>query len=328
MSEEVTRSYRLRASCSVDNKPTEGIVYWFMKWFSWFRPTHSGASAMVAAPSEEEFLWVEGRRHLKDLPYLMPQDAREIDRLDFQHYLIRYIMQRNYVAPLQNPKGILDVGCGTGRWAIEMATMFPQTKVFGLDIHDAREWPVDSLPKNYRFIQGNVLEELPFPDMTFDFVHQRFLHVAIPFTKWSHVLQQLTRVTRVGGWVELAESDQVFRNTGPGMRQLMLWGLQWSQMRGIDARVCARLATLFQAMGLQNIHGYRVDVPVGSWAGRIGSMTATNMYAYNRAIKPRLVADLKLDPRAYDAATEAMQQEWNMYRCFFSFYIICGQRMR
>lgn len=298
-----------------------------MKWFPWFRRKQSGATALADRPQEEEFLWVEGRRHLKDLPYLMPIDQREIDRLDMQHYLIRYVMQCNYVAPVQNPKGILDVGCGTGRWAQEVATQFPQSKVFGLDLSAEQNKVTETFPSNYRFVKGNVLEELPFPDMTFDFVHQRFLHVAIPFQKWPHVIQELVRVTRVGGWIELAESDQIIHNGGPATQQLAQWALEWSRPRGIDPRISAQLGTLLDTAELQNIQNYRIDLPLGNWAGRIGTMTATDICAYNRAIRPKLTTDLGISPVEYDRASEAMQKEWNANHCFFSFYVLCGQRV-
>ena len=298
-----------------------------MKWFPWFRRKPSGTTALEDAPREEEFLWLEGRRHLKDLPYLMPTDQREIDRLDMQHYLIRYVMQCNYVAPIQNPKGILDVGCGTGRWAQEIATQFPQAKVFGLDLRAEQNKLAETLPGNYRFVKGNVLEELPFPDMTFDFVHQRFLHVAIPFQKWPHVIQELVRVTRIGGWIELAESDQIIHNGGPAIQQLSQWALEWSRRRGIDPRVSAQLGTLLDTAGLQNRQNYRIDLPLGNWAGRIGTMTATDLYAYNRAIRPKLTTELGISPVEYDRASEAMQKEWSANHCFFSFYVLCGQRV-
>ncbi len=302
-----------------------------MQWLPWFRKRSSNENSTQATkdqPPEEEFLWLEGRRHIKDLPYLMPTDQAEYNRLDFQHYLVRYAMQCNYIAPLDNPHGILDVGCGTGRWAHEIALAFPQAKVFGLDINTIETKSEETIPRNYRFVRGNVLEELPFPDMTFDFLHQRFLHVAIPVTKWPHVVSELIRVTRRGGWIELAESDQIIQRVGPAMAQLAQWGAQWSQQRGIDTQVCSRLPSLLQSAGLTNIQSYRVDLPLGNWAGRIGNMTATDIYTYNRAIKPMLVKQLGIQADLYDKLSQMMRQEWETYHSFFSFYITCAQRTR
>lgn len=38
------------------------------------------------------------------------------------------------MAPIDNPKTILDVGTGTGIWAIEMGDMFPDAKIIGTDL--------------------------------------------------------------------------------------------------------------------------------------------------------------------------------------------------
>src|SRR5690348_2751118 len=80
------------------------------------------------------FLWLGGRRHLADAPYVLPSDEQEISRLDFQHYMLRYALRANYAAPVERPTSILDVGSGTGRWAMEMAQLFPQANVIGTDL--------------------------------------------------------------------------------------------------------------------------------------------------------------------------------------------------
>jgi tRNA G46 methylase TrmB len=65
---------------------------------------------------------------------MLPSDDAEINRLDFQHYMLRYALRGNYLAPLTRPRGILDVGSGTGRWAMEMAAQYPEASVVGVDI--------------------------------------------------------------------------------------------------------------------------------------------------------------------------------------------------
>lgn len=48
----------------------------------------------------------------------------ENERLDMQHVIIRALFdQRNWFAPLKRPKRILDIGCGTGKWCLEMGML-------------------------------------------------------------------------------------------------------------------------------------------------------------------------------------------------------------
>ena len=44
-----------------------------------------------------------------------------MDRLDLQHQLWLYTLRNElFTAPIQSPKNILDIGTGTGIWAIEV----------------------------------------------------------------------------------------------------------------------------------------------------------------------------------------------------------------
>ncbi len=72
-----------------------------------------GASGQGAAPTRT----VRGRTHARGIPYVLPRDLEEMNRLDFQHYVLRQAFKGNFLAPVENPVAILDVGTGTGRWA-------------------------------------------------------------------------------------------------------------------------------------------------------------------------------------------------------------------
>src|SRR5512146_364277 len=124
-----------------------------------------------------------GREYAAGVPYALPSDLSETNRLDFQHYMLRQAFKGIYAAPIGTPGAILDVGAGTGRWAKEMAELFPRARVVALDIKEPAESEQsqpggaasDPRPSAYTFVRGNILEGLPFPDATFDFTHQRLL---------------------------------------------------------------------------------------------------------------------------------------------------------
>jgi methylase of polypeptide subunit release factors len=42
-----------------------------------------------------------------------------------------------YEAPIKNPQRIMDVGTGTGIWAIDVADKFPEAEVIGVDLRSA-----------------------------------------------------------------------------------------------------------------------------------------------------------------------------------------------
>ncbi len=51
---------------------------------------------------------------------MLPNDDREQDRLDILHHVYRLTLNGELCrTPLANPQKILDIGTGTGIWAIE-----------------------------------------------------------------------------------------------------------------------------------------------------------------------------------------------------------------
>lgn len=65
----------------------------------------------------------------------MPNDESEQDRLDLSHQMFKITMgNKLYLAPIGKPARILDVGTGTGIWAIEMGDDFPDSEILGIDL--------------------------------------------------------------------------------------------------------------------------------------------------------------------------------------------------
>ena len=166
--------------------------------------SHEG---LESGPQAIEAVMVEGRRYLRgdETTYVLPKDLEDVHRLDFQHVMLKQALPGNYRAPLsKHIRQILDLGCGTGRWCEEMAQEYPAAQVIGLDLEEIL--PAEhQRPANYRFTQANVLKPLPFPNNTFDYIHQRLMLLSIPPDSWPYVLREMVRVAQVGSWVELVE---------------------------------------------------------------------------------------------------------------------------
>ena len=81
----------------------------------------------------------------------------------------------NVLPPIvPNPSFILDIGAGSGRWAIEVAEEYPQTQVLGLDLSPIHP---PYVPENCKFLLGDLNKDLlsKFDEGQFDFVHSRYV---------------------------------------------------------------------------------------------------------------------------------------------------------
>ena len=72
----------------------------------------------------------------KDGSYLFPNDDVENDRLDFQHAIfLRTLADKLHLAPIPGDvQNVLDIGTGTGIWAIDFADEYPSARVVGTDL--------------------------------------------------------------------------------------------------------------------------------------------------------------------------------------------------
>jgi SAM-dependent methyltransferase len=220
-------------------------------------------------------------------------------------------------------------------WARELAQEFPRAQVIGLDV---KEPPVDEAaqargeadqrPPNYRFVAGNVLEGLPFPDAQFDFVHMRLLVSAIPQDRWPFVVQELARVTRPGGWVESVEA-LLPRDGGPVAEQLMGWIRAISRRRGVEIAAATHVGEWLQAAGLAKVQTHEVLIPCGDYGGRIGKMMATDYFSGVKAVGGVIASQGLASPEVFELTLhQAMEDIASaQYRCVFPVYLAYGQRL-
>lgn len=300
------------------------MLPWFFK-----RPSRNKAVTPSASATDSPQKSASGRRFREDVPYALPKDLEEGQRLNFQHYIIRYVLRGNYAVPLdQSVKTILDVGSGTGIWGHEIAQTFPLARVYGIDLEPPQTIslaaPAISAPDNYHFIQGNVLKGLPFPDNMFDFVHQRLLFLGVPQNSWPAVINELLRVTRPGGWVEIYEADILFPDVGPATSELNSWTSQFMGMRGIDTTQMRQLGDLLRQQGLHNVDAHTIEVPLGSW-DRLGQLLEKDYLSGIRALKEPACAALKLSPQKYEQVLLAASKEWAQTRAMYRHYLAYGQ---
>lgn len=96
----------------------------------------------------------------------------------------------------ENPKTILDIGCGTGETLSFLKTVFPKAKLYGVDVsNQAVKYTKD---RGHSAKVSDALR-LPFPDGTFDAV--LLLDVIEHIKDDAAVIKEAKRVLKIGGMI-------------------------------------------------------------------------------------------------------------------------------
>ncbi|HEU5380743.1 MAG TPA: methyltransferase domain-containing protein [Ktedonobacteraceae bacterium] len=292
----------------------------------WFRRRKSRQAMKTQEQQQSATLTeTEQRTYLADTPYLLPKDALEDQRLNFQHHVLYRTLSNHYLAPISPTTAtILDVGTGTGIWPIEMASLFPHAHILGIDV-SLTSLP-HTLPPTCLFSQANILQGLPFPDQQFDFTHQRLLVAAIPAACWPAVVRELVRVTRVGGWIELLEIGDTIQNAGPATKRLLTWMTSISQELGFEMAILRRLGDLLSQAGCLAIEAQDIPVPLGEWAGTTGQMLKTDVLHGYHALKDSYCLRSHTPPEAFDTMLQNAAAEWERLQSSYIFHATYGRR--
>ncbi|KAF6845100.1 methyltransferase domain-containing protein [Colletotrichum musicola] len=141
----------------------------------------------------------------KEGTYLYPNDERESDRLDLQHELFLLTLDGKLGLSPPNEDGssikrVLDVGTGTGLWAIDFGETHPSAEVIGVDLSP----PQAEVPPNVTF-EVDDIEEPWLYSLRFDYIHSRMMTSSI--ADWKKYFQNCFDHLEPGGYLELQEID-------------------------------------------------------------------------------------------------------------------------
>ncbi|KXJ94700.1 S-adenosyl-L-methionine-dependent methyltransferase [Microdochium bolleyi] len=150
-------------------------------------------------PQDLPYVTENGRLYCGD--YYMPIDELELDRLYLFHQVYLQILDSQLTtATLEEPTHILDIGTGSGDWAMDIAEQFPDCEVTGTDIAGVFQrrapmncfWEVDDAEFAWERHSDH-----------YDLVHLRNMDGA--FRDWRFVYESAYRCLKPGGWIEIMD---------------------------------------------------------------------------------------------------------------------------
>jgi ubiquinone/menaquinone biosynthesis C-methylase UbiE len=151
------------------------------------------------------FKFENGRRYhaFQAGRYAFPNDEEELDRMDLENEIFLMLLDgKLHHAPVKGPQRILDLGTGTGIWAIDIADLYPSASVVGTDLSPVQ--PTD-VPPNLQFEIDDFEQDWTFQRDSFDLIHWRLLLASV--SDYPKLFRQAFQHTEPGGYLEIHDID-------------------------------------------------------------------------------------------------------------------------
>ncbi|KPM38056.1 hypothetical protein AK830_g8526 [Neonectria ditissima] len=196
------------------------------------------------------YRYENGRRYhaFREGTYLVPNDDEEQHRMDLVHHIYSLLLDgKLHLAPIgESPHRVLDLGTGTGIWAIDFAEV-PNNCVFEVDDFED-QW----------------LYKKPF-----DFIHARELEGCI--AEDGRLFQQALQHLAPGGYIELQAMRGQFvsdDDTSEKATYAQRWAeglLESSAKFGKPIDCVDQWKGKLEEAGFVDIHQEIRKVPIGTW---------------------------------------------------------------
>ncbi|RAK94968.1 S-adenosyl-L-methionine-dependent methyltransferase [Aspergillus ibericus CBS 121593] len=304
-------------------------------------PTDVDSYATSLSSSVLDYKWLNGRRFhaYKEGSYKFPNDEREQSRLDMMHCIFKLAMGGElFLAPVdvEQPLRVLDIGTGTGIWALEVGDQFPNIKmIIGNDLSPIQP---DLVPPNVVFEVDDVEAEWP-PREQFDLIHARYMCGSIK--DWPKLFRQAYEQTRDGGWIEFQEFHLVnYSQDGTltednNVNKFYKLLAEACDRMGRPVTVGAELPDYAAAAGFRNIHHRVYPLPLGPWPmnKRMKETGALNMIQFLEGLEAFSVATfthiLGWSPEAVqlflaEVRADAMRKDVHMMH---NFHVVYAQKL-
>ncbi|GCE16969.1 class I SAM-dependent methyltransferase [Dictyobacter kobayashii] len=209
-----------------------------------------------------------------------PESASEMARLTKQARLLTRAMGGRWMDINRSTIiDVLDLACGPGEWALEMASTYPNKQITGVDVSQlmidyARFQATQRSLFNAHFHTMNILQSLDFQADAFDFINIRLIASFMfrSIDNWPRLLRECVRVARPGGIIRLTDCEWFISNSpmteklfGLCTRAIHLSGNTFSQ-DGRQLAVTPMLKRFLRNAGCRNIQhkAFVVDCSSGA----------------------------------------------------------------
>ncbi|CAH1757755.1 6862_t:CDS:2 [Entrophospora sp. SA101] len=266
----------------------------------------------------DEFKFINGRMfvNLENSCQVVAVDEKSISNMEILEILYEHVWGGKFSAPVQNELNnmcVLDIGCGSGSWIASVAELYPKSTFIGIDIMDFKR---EDLP-NLAFIKSNIFDGLPFPDNTFDYVHQSNMMLSIRKDKWPFIIDEIIR-----------ERDPRSTSLGPVMDKISKSFVAYLKVCGINTKINKELESML--LGTNKIVDIGVNskgIPLGSWGGYIGELFLKNITELLSARISSILDFMCMTEKDLKEIMEIAPLEYNKHKSYAKTYRIYGRKI-
>ncbi|KAI7898405.1 uncharacterized protein BX663DRAFT_525178 [Cokeromyces recurvatus] len=276
--------------------------------------------------------------------------------------LIHLALNGPFKSPLSSDtrKHILHIGCSDGAWCMEVAKLFPNWLVVGIDDRSGGPLLPDQhkAPKNFKYIRCfyDILRTIKdFPSNAFDLVCVRFLLDAYGNCTYKDLIHEAGRICKPNGFVEIYELDlRIYGNpkAGPVTHKLNTKLYRAMETHNLNPRLARSLGLMIPTMfehpsghdaammerrkGSSDFEANYVSLPLGVWGGRLGVMFRDSIVDFFTDFQEHMDADSLAsydgsvssvsDGIPYDKDIETMLLEMESQKAFMNLHYVYAKK--
>jgi len=253
----------------------------------------------------------------------------------FHHLLTLRAGGRLHLAPIDsNPQRILDLGTGTGIWAIDMGDLYPSAQVLGNDISPVQP---TSVPPNVSFEVDDMESDWVYAS-PFDYIHARYLAGSIK--DWPRLVSQAYDSLKPGGWIELQDFDMTFYTRGGEFKRgcpADVWPRQIAdgiRTFGMEPEPGHQLEGWVRDAGFINVAAIPLPIPLGPWPKdqvlkEVGTFNMLQFLDGLEAISLRVFTHVhKWNPKEVEVFLAQVRNDFrnSKMQMQHDYYIVYGQK--
>ncbi|KAI4130919.1 MAG: hypothetical protein LQ347_003203 [Umbilicaria vellea] len=222
------------------------------------------------ASSITKYRYENGRRYhaYREGHYWQPNDEQMNQLQNISHHLFLLTLDdKLFLAPLKDPKRVIDIGTGTGIWAMDFADQFPNAKVIGTDLSPIQP---PSPPVNLHFEIDDCCSPWTYEKDYFDFIHVCQMYGSV--ADWPAFYRESYEHLQPGGWIEQAEINPNCRSATDPFPPDSMWiecgmrATECGELFGKTMIIEETMTSLIEQAGFVDVVERRFRWPFGAWA--------------------------------------------------------------